>query len=136
VVATQGGGTPAYAVTTEPDGTVSVTVNRVDDPAPANRALRAAVDRVVIMRPSAEKDCLVMDRGTVLPVRLIDAYKASQALEKTGEENVVRVRPKYIPADAVLLLMPVTGSTGEDTRILVNWYAAPGPTCVIDPFAS
>ena len=82
VVAAQSGGTPAYAVTTEADGTVSVTVHRADDPADANRQLETADGRVVIMRMSDPADCPKADRGTLLPVGISDAFKRHKAIEE------------------------------------------------------
>lgn len=129
----QGGGTPAYAVTANPDGTVLVTVNRIEDPAPANRALREISNRVVVMRPSAEDDCPVADRGNLLPLHLADAFRANEALEQPHENNQVRIRPDYIPSDAVLVLVPVKPDEGGGARILRLWYATPGPRCLVYP---
>lgn len=125
-------GTPAYAVTANPDGTVSVTVNRIEDPAPANRALQEIGNRMVVMRPSAEDDCPVADRGILLPLHLADAFRAEEALEQP-QDNGVRIRPDYIPSDAILVLVPVKAGGGGVARILRSWYAAPGPTCVVYP---
>lgn len=137
VVAAQSGGTPAYAVTTEADGTVSVTVHRADDPADANRQLETADGRVVIMRMSDPADCPKADRGTLLPVGISDAVKRHKAIEEgAGPENLVRLRPSYIPLDAVLVLMVTPADGDGDPQLHVRWYAAPGPTCVVrSPFA-
>src|ERR1700689_3130470 len=44
-----GGGTPAYAVTTHPDGTVTLAVTRAAGISGANGALRKLGDRVVVV---------------------------------------------------------------------------------------
>lgn len=136
IVTVQGAGSPAYAVTTDKDGTVSVTVNRVEDPAEANRELRATTDRVVVIQPSPEAGCSVAERGTALPVGLADAFKMTRVLADSdvdNADNAVRMRPDHIPADAVLVLVPVNAPGGA-ARLLVSWYKAPGPKCVVDPF--
>lgn len=135
VITTQVTGTPAYAVTTNPDGTVSVTVNHIADPAAANRDLRASGTRLVIMMLSPEKDCPVRLRSTPLPTRLSDGFKLNQVLVQSDHHNVVVLRPDSIPADAVLIAVPLQSNGGAGPRLVVGWYAAPGPTCVVDPFS-
>ncbi|MEV4622351.1 hypothetical protein AB0J74_27005 [Asanoa sp. NPDC049573] len=122
-------GTPAYAVTTGPDGTITVTVNRVADPGAANRALRQLDERVFIIQPSAPDDCPVADRGVLLDAEFDTARPISEAIRTPANENPVRIGRASIPKDAVLVLIPLEGMTFART-----FYAAPGPTCVVDSF--
>jgi hypothetical protein len=86
------------------------------------------------MRPSAEEDCPVADRGeAVVPNKVFAA-----SVGKNKNRNMLRVRPDVIPADAVLVVAPVKpfGGKGSPELAVVGVYAAPGPKCAINPLAS
>lgn len=128
VMSAQGPAAPAYAVTSNSDGTVSLTVNRIGDPATANRDLRATGTRAVIMLPSSEEDCPWEKRGRALSVTLAEAYRELATVTRSAEDSVVRIRPASIPADAVLIVVP--REPGAQPEQWLSWFAAPGPTCV------
>lgn len=124
---------PAYAVTSEADGIVSVVTNRVGDPAAANQALRLATDdRVVIIPTSPPEDCPVADRGTKVPSDHPDYHLLKLVLQGKKPDNALRIKPGSIPVDWVLVLTPGHLPGGTAPVTWVNWYYAPGPRCVID----
>jgi hypothetical protein len=131
VLATGGGAGPAYAITTEKDGTLAVAVNRVDDPADANRQLTAADDRVRILRPSAPEDCPEADRGTPADSPLAVAVVKMDGVTRKGAR--IGLRPEGIPDGIVMVLVVYTLSGNDAPAIRLAAYQAPGPKCVIAP---
>jgi len=132
---TQGSATPAYAVTANPDGTVTVTFNRIADPAGVNQALRDAGVRAMVLLPTPADACPVEDRGTTVVSSLREAVQIHDALVSTGDEvNVARLRPDQIRAGTVLVFMPSgRGPRGEAGMYLhATLYAEPGPKCVVE----
>ncbi|MDG4825042.1 hypothetical protein O7635_24605 [Asanoa sp. WMMD1127] len=125
----------AYGVASDSAGTVTVTVNRIDDPAQANRALRDIDDRVIVMRPSAEADCPPADRGKSAPIRiasLSEVWHKQQRAKRFEDSGVALIYPDTIAPGTVLVLVP---SGDPANPVLVRReYVAPGPKCVIDPF--
>jgi hypothetical protein len=125
------GQTPAYAVTTGADGSVSVTVHRMGNPAEANRQLRDTGNRVVVMPPSAPEDCPVSDRGTVAPDE-VPAY----IVMPEPDDNIARVYPGQLPPNTVVVVIPSKREPGGPPSAVAIPYLAPGPKCVVDPYAS
>ncbi|SCL17462.1 hypothetical protein GA0070624_1297 [Micromonospora rhizosphaerae] len=130
---------PAYAVSEGQDGTITVTVNYLDDPAAANETLRQAGVPAVIMLPTPAADCPAEDRGTVLPESLSSAYSVVSGrsyldVDPPVPDNFVKLRPALIPAGQVLILVPgstLTDGASEPTLNFVR-YQQPGPRCVVD----
>lgn len=131
VLATSGGAGAAYAVTTEKDGTVAVSVNRADDPSDANRQLvDAGADQVKILRPSAPEDCPEKDRGTTMT--LPPSNQSVLKISMTNEGNEVKVRTHGFPDDVVVVLVALTLRGSDGATFDFGFYEAPGPKCVVD----
>ncbi|MGW0435316.1 hypothetical protein ACWDV4_22595 [Micromonospora sp. NPDC003197] len=131
--------TPAYAVTTQSDGTVTVTFNHIADPAEVNRSLREAGVRAIVMLPKPAESCPVADRGTPVLVGLASANSTSRAIATLdeGRANVARLRPDQILAGTVLVLVPMDhGPRGEPgLHLRLGHYREPGPKCVTDDWS-
>lgn len=126
-VVTNGSATPAYAMATEPDGTVSITLNRLGDPSSVNQRLRDAGIRATIMLRSAASDCPAGKRGT--------EYRGPgiSRIEFTAR-NVARLRPADIPAGAIMVIVPLSSANGGFI-FNAGTYLLPGPGCVVVPLA-
>lgn len=131
VSAVHEGQTPAYAVTNEPDGSVSVTVHRVSNPVEANRKLRETGNRVVVMPPSDPEDCPVSDRGTVAPDGV-----TSYIVMPEPNDNIARVYPHKLPPNTLVVVIPSKRDPGQPPNAVAIPYLAPGPKCVVDPYTS
>jgi hypothetical protein len=128
VSAVHEGQTPAYAVTDEPDGSVSVAVNRIESPAEANQHLRDSGDRVIVMVPSDPEDCAMSDRGTPAP----DGITNYIVMPKS-DENIARVYPHRLPPNTVVVVIPYARDAGGPPTAVAIPYLVPGPKCVVDP---
>jgi hypothetical protein len=114
--------TPAYAVDVNDDGTVSVTVNFFADPAEANRELREAGVRALILLTDPE--CR-SDGGGPGP-------------DTVGLQPIVRVEPGQVVVDpdeiapGTLLVFGVTRNPDPDgvTMVSVRVRSEPAPTCL------
>jgi hypothetical protein len=131
--------TPAYAVTPNGDGTVTIVVNDIADPAGANRILRKAGVRATVMLPKAPSDCPASDRRGVTFVSFQQDSHVLQVghhpdflvvADTTSHGNRVRIRPGTIPTDQLVIITPVQGPDGPTIQVSVS--PQPGPTCVID----
>jgi hypothetical protein len=128
-----GGGAPAYAITTEKDGTLAVAVNRVDDPSDANRELAVVGDdKVKILRPSAAEDCPGQDRGTLAEAPP-GVVVVRMELSDMGAGTRVTVRPGDLPDDLVVVLVALGPMSGNKPAVRFAVYKAPGPKCVVAP---
>jgi hypothetical protein len=128
--------TPAYALTANKDGTVTVTFNHIADPNGVNRALREAGVRAAVFLPEPAASCPVADRGTRAFTGIAQASSLDRALVWDTEDRVevARLRPDQIPAGTVLVLVPRSqGPRGEAGLYLwSSLYQEPGPRCVTD----
>jgi hypothetical protein len=128
--------TPAYALTANEDGTVTVTFNQIADPEGVNQALREAGVRAVVLLPVPAGSCPPAARGTKKLLGLGQAFELNKALVWDGPDkiNVARIRPDQIPAGTVLVLVPTShGPRGEAGLYLSSSaYREPGPKCVPD----
>ncbi|WP_155251597.1 hypothetical protein [Salinispora cortesiana] len=129
---------PAYAVTSNSDGTVTITVNNIGDPADANRKLQKAGVPAIVMLPKAATNCPERDRAGVTVVSFkqsnfaTDLVKAPDFLEvvgSTSRDNEVRIRPNEIPMDQIVIVSPIPSKAGP--MIQVSVAPKPGPKCVI-----
>jgi hypothetical protein len=105
-----GGGTPAYAVTTHPDGTVTLAVNQAAGISGANARLHQLGDRVVVVPvgpgcPSINS----LPAPAVRPARI-------SASTKVGRDGSVTVNAKGIPAGDILVMGAETNAHAANGR--------------------
>lgn len=120
-----GGGTPAYAVTKNPDGTVTVAVHQKSGIAGANARLRQLGDGQVVVVPF----------GTNCPSINPPAASGKHTMISVGssvsKDGSVTVRAKGIPAGDIMVV--AVGTSGR-TRFGVSTLASPpAPSCVSLP---
>lgn len=139
VMATQLGGAPAYAVTVNPDGTITITANDLADPETANRELRAAGAANVIILPDRWWRCRpVVPRPPHQNNKSIPRFNVDDLERMVAEsrrDNVVVVRPDLIPDGLALMLTPSREPEKDDLVVkwgLVQWDPTEPPllTCV------
>jgi hypothetical protein len=132
-----GGGTPAYAVTTHPDGTVTLAVTRPAGISGANGALHKLGDRVVLVpvRPGCPS------LGSLRPPRVkLNGRPSVQtnvgiAGSATGH---VTVNAKGIPAGDILVVGVETTTTGTTHGAMAGGRltSPPAPSCISLPAPS
>lgn len=100
-----GGGTPAYAVTTNPDGTVTLAVYQQSGIAGANAQLRRLGDDRVVVVP-VEPGCPSISS---LPAPRVPASQIS--VQASGSDGSITVAAQGVPAGDILVLgIQQTGS--------------------------
>jgi len=126
-VLTAGGGTPAYALTTNQDGTVTLAVYQESGIAQANARLQQLGDRVVVVpvRPG----CPSIHS---LPPPAVRPHKSSITMTSgRSKDGTVKVRASGIPAGDILVVgieVSAHGSVGEAALT-----TPPAPSCVSPP---
>lgn len=121
-----GGGTSAYAIVTNPDGTVTVTINELVGVEPANQRLQELGVPVAI--PPIEQGCLTT-RAELRDAR-VPPDRARGIFEPTGHGMAsLRIDPGAIPPGDTLLL------SAREVRRGVIWLRGlviegPPPACV------
>lgn len=123
-------GNPAYAVTSHNDGTVTVTVNWLGDPADANRALADAGVRAKVILPTTSDNCPGAEEFRSGPHGPQNVNASSMA-DVFG--NQVTIRPDLIPADTVFVLSAAQIPDESNLMVFVDVYPDPGPACLIKP---
>jgi len=103
-----GGGTPAYAVTTHPDGTVTIAVYQKSGIAGANAKLRQLDDGQVVVVP-VESGCPSISSLPAPAVRPNGHIDVSTAHSRDGS---VSVNAKGIPAGDILVVGFETTANG------------------------
>ena len=125
-----GGGTPAYAVTTHADGTVTLAVTRPAGISGANGALHKLGDRVVVV--PVEPGCPSL--GSLRP----PAVQPSGHLSVQGTVHIggpITVEAKGIPAGDILVVGVETTTTGNTRGSMAGGRltSPPAPSCVSLP---
>lgn len=101
------GGTPAYAVTTHPDGTVTLAVYKQSGIAQVNAKLRALGDRVVVVPVGSGCPSI-----TSLPAPAVPAKQIS--VEASGSsDGPVTVAAQGVPAEDILVVAFETITSGQ-----------------------
>jgi hypothetical protein len=118
---------PAYAVTSNQDGSLTVTINNIGDPGEANKILRDAGVRAVVLVPKSAEDCPVEDRTPAATDSVLGAVEFDRAAGPNV--NKILIHPDKIPAGTVLALSAVTYPHGPGFSI--GMYPEPGPKCVV-----
>jgi hypothetical protein len=124
-VALLGGAAPAYAVTSHPDGTVTVAVSRADGIPGANAKLRALGDHVVVVpvRPGCPAPGS-LPQSAAQPGRTTTGVQSS--------DGSITVQARGIPAGDTLVLGAVTQPNGGMT-LGGQLITGPVPSCMSLP---
>jgi hypothetical protein len=126
-----GGGTPAYAVTTHSDGTVTLAVNQAAGISGANARLHQLGDRVVVV--PVESGCPTISS---LPAPAVRPARIS-ASTKVGHDGSVTVNAKGIPAGDILVVAVETdvhAANGTTYSMSDSGLTSPpAPSCVSLP---
>jgi hypothetical protein len=114
----------AYAVTSHPDGSVTVTLHDLTGVKPVNKALRARHLRIELVRtasPAAPVRACAPSTLATLTTRDEAAVPVSW-LQRVGPDGV-RVWPQAIPTDTTLILHagPADGNSGDSARLGSYW---------------
>jgi hypothetical protein len=123
-----GGGSPAYAVTKNPDGTITVAVYQKSGIAGANAKIRTMGDRVVVV--PVEAGCPTFDSLPTIPN--LPAVIRGMRLEVSGDDG----RDDSITLDAhgiragYVLVVAAKANGGFGGMQLAT---APGPSCISYP---
>jgi hypothetical protein len=127
-VTVAGGGSPAYAVTTNGDGTVTVSIAQLTGVDGANGALRTLGDPVVVVpvRPG----CPAFDSLPIPDLRSRNQpTKISGSASRSGGSNgTITVNARGVPAGDIVLVAANTGRDG--ISLAVKLIKAPAPRCV------
>jgi hypothetical protein len=127
-VLTAGGGTPAYALTTNQDGTVTLAVYRESGIAQANAELHQLGDRVVVVpvRPGCPSI------HSLPPPAVRPRHKGSITIASAkSRDGYIKVSASGIPAGDILVVgFEVTGNSSSGGASLTS---PPAPSCV-SPF--
>jgi hypothetical protein len=129
-----GGGTPAYAVTTHADGTVTLAVTRPAGISGANGALHKLGDRVVVV--PVEPGCPSL--ASLRPPRVkLKGHLSVQTTVGIGGSAAghVTVNAKGIPAGDILVVGVETTTTGTTRGSMAGGRltSPPAPGCVSLP---
>jgi hypothetical protein len=114
-----GNGAAAYAVDTDPDGSITFTLLELRDLDGATRALNDAGVPAVVL--AASTTCTETALGAKAPGDLIE-------WPVNGNAASVRIHPKALPAGQVLGLTALSGKSAPVVKVLL--YNAPGPSCL------
>jgi hypothetical protein len=127
-VTVAGGGSPAYAVTANGDGTVTVSIAQLTGVDGANGALRTLGDRVVVVpvRPGCpDFDSLpVADPGS----RNQPTEVSGSASGHGGSSGTITVNARGVPAGDTMTVAASTGQHGMS--LAVKLIKGPAPRCV------
>jgi hypothetical protein len=126
-----GGGTPAFAVTTHPDGTVTLAVNQAAGISGANGRLHQLGDRVVVV--PVEPGCPSINSLLAPSVRPTHISGST----KVGRDGSVTVNAKGIPAGDILVMGVETNAhaaSGMSYSLVESRLTSPpAPSCVSLP---
>ncbi|HKT03332.1 MAG TPA: sialidase family protein, partial [Rugosimonospora sp.] len=123
-------GTPAYAVATGADGSVTVTANYLGDPADANRRLRAAGVAAIVIPAVPPAQCPTDRRGRVVPA---DRGGQGDPLMVTGMGRgpvTMHWMRDGVATGATLILSPQLDPASGKLVMIIDEYYLPGPGCV------
>jgi hypothetical protein len=128
-----GGGTPAYAVTANPDGTVTLAVHQESGIAGANARLRQLGDGQVIVVP-VKAGCPSLG-SLPAPAGPRSGHIALQTT--TSRDGSVTVKAKGIPAGDILVVGVETTTQGPTVTSTggAALTSSPAPSCVSLPAA-
>jgi hypothetical protein len=119
-----GGGTPAYAVTQNPDGTVTVTIRELVGVEGADNQLETLGVPVRVAAPEA--GCVT---SSYTPVRLTAAMHATLFHYTSTGPRGVQIDPAAIPVGDTLLLSAREAGQGV-VALAVTLYRGQAPPCL------
>ncbi|HLI38326.1 MAG TPA: hypothetical protein VKV80_13455 [Streptosporangiaceae bacterium] len=121
------GGSPAYAVTQNPNGTLTVAVSRLDGVSGANARLRAIGSRVVVVpvRPGCPS-MNSLPAATPPPGRRVSG-------SARGRDRSVTVDVRGVPAGDIALVAAKAGPSGRVTQLAMKLIKGTAPSCVSLP---
>jgi hypothetical protein len=126
-----GSGTPAYAVTTHPDGTVTLAVNQASGISGASARLHQLGDRVVVV--PVEPGCPTISSLPAPAVRPVHNLSVSMGMGR----GAVTVNAKGIPAGDILVMGVETNAhAANGTTYSMSGStltSPPAPSCVSLP---
>ena len=123
-----GGGSPAYALTTNPDGTITLAVYRASGIAGANARLRQLGDKQVVVVP--------VKPGCPSPGSLPAPAMSGRGHRITTETGISRngsvtVNAQGIPAGDILVVGVQT--SGQSSAGAADLTSPPAPSCISLP---
>ena len=121
-----GGGTPAYAVTANPDGTVTLAVYQAPGIAQANAKLRQLGDRVVVV--PAEAGCPSI---TSLPAPAVKPTGPVSVGGSGSSSGSITVDAHGVPAGDIMVVGVET--SGHGVQVAAELTSPPAPSCVSLP---
>jgi hypothetical protein len=129
-----GGGTPAYAVTTHPDGTVTLAVTRPAGISGANGALHKLGDRVVVVPVRPGCPSLQSLPPAKVPLSGHPYVQTTVGIGGSGSGSVT-VKAKGIPAGDILVVGVETTTTGTTHSSMSGGRltSPPAPSCISLP---
>ena len=122
-----GSGTPAYAVTKNPDGTITLAVYQKSGIAPVNARLRQFGDNRVVVVP--------IEAGCPKPAPPAVSVRGVKISVETGasRDGSVKVNAQGIPAGDILVIgLRANGNSRGSVGIVTS---PPAPSCVNGPAA-
>jgi hypothetical protein len=124
------GGTPAYALTTHPDGTATLAVYQQSGIAEVNAKLHQLGDKVVVV--PVHPWCRALSS---LPAPAVTPHGRLQVQGTSSRDGSITVKARGIPAGDILVVGTQTATHG---RAVVSGTAArltsaPAPSCVSLP---
>jgi hypothetical protein len=122
-----GGGTPAYAVTQHPDGTVTVSLTTSAGIKPANAKLRVLGDSVVLVPVGA--GC---PSTASLPKPRVMPGKIKITVWRPESDGTITVDAHGVPAGDTMIVAVSTPSNGP-TQLAATLISGPVPSCVSLP---
>jgi hypothetical protein len=122
-----GSGTPAYAVTTHPDGTVTIAVSQRSGITGANDRLHQLGDSQVVVVPVGP-GCPSMHS---LPAPAVPGKPASVQMSSSRRDGSVTVKATGIPAGDILVVGFETTANGSIGGAALT--SPPAPSCVSLP---
>ena len=127
-----GGGTPAYAVTRNPDGTVTLAVYKTSGIAGANARLHQLGDNQVVIVPVGA-GCPSLRSLPAPAVPLSGHLTVHAGSNATG--GGITVNAEGIPAGDILVVGAVTSTSGKTTTTEMGskLTSPPAPSCVSMP---
>jgi hypothetical protein len=114
---------PAYAVTTNPDGTVTFTAHDLFDPVAATGDLR---------KSGVNATVLIAGKPVSCPDQPFNGHMVDGLLLDGGSWDTVILRPDRVPAGETVLIV-AHQTDGKDGPFLVTLVTQPAPICYAPP---
>jgi hypothetical protein len=123
--------TPAFAVTSNPDGSITFTLHELADPGAATAALRRKGVRAVVLKATRSQSCPYPPREPVRDPEWLDMSKGVAVSSTEAGDTEVIIWPRGIPAGHTLVLAmypPLHGFSSP--QVFLAFPRDPAPSCV------